>query len=51
MGRKNDAVKIACENRKARKNKNIHEALETGIGLHGTDVKTPRAGKEDLKES
>ena len=51
MGRKNDAVKIACENRKARHDYFIHEAFETGMVLQGTEVKSLRAGKANLKDS
>ena len=51
MGRKNAAVKIACENRKARHDYFIHEAFETGMVLQGTEVKSLRAGKANLKDS
>ena len=48
---KNDAVKIACENRKARHDYFIHETFETGIELKGTEVKSLRAGKANLRDS
>ena len=51
MGRKNDAVKIACENRKARHDYFIHEVYEAGMELQGTEVKSLRAGKANLKDS
>jgi SsrA-binding protein len=51
MGRKNDAVKIACENRKARHEYFIHEVFEAGLVLQGTEVKSLRAGKANLKDS
>ena len=51
MGRKNAAVKIACENRKARHDYFIHEAYEAGLELFGTEVKSLRAGKANLKDS
>ena len=51
MGRKNEATKIACENRKARHDYFIHEAFETGLVLQGTEVKSLRAGKANLKDS
>ena len=51
MGRKNEAVKIACENRKARHDYFIHEVMEAGIELQGTEVKSLRAGKANLKDS
>ncbi len=51
MGRKKEAVKIACENRKARHDYFIHEVMEAGIELQGTEVKSLRAGKANLKDS
>lgn len=51
MGHKNAAVKIACENRKARHDYFIHETYEAGIELQGTEVKSLRAGKANLKDS
>ena len=51
MGRKNAAVKIACENRKARHDYFIHETYEAGLELKGTEVKSLRAGKANLKDS
>ena len=51
MGRKSEAVKIACENRKARHDYFIHEVMEAGIELQGTEVKSLRAGKANLKDS
>ncbi len=48
---KNDSIKIACENRKARHDYFIHETYETGIELKGTEVKSLRAGKANLKDS
>lgn len=51
MGKKNDAIKIACENRKARHDYFIHEAYEAGLELFGTEVKSLRAGKANLKDS
>ena len=51
MGTKNEGVKIACENRKARHDYFIHETFEAGISLQGTEVKSLRAGKANLKDS
>ena len=51
MGKKNEGVKIACENRKARHDYFIHETFEAGISLQGTEVKSLRAGKANLKDS
>ena len=51
MGKKNESVKIACENRKARHDYFIHETYEAGMELFGTEVKSLRAGKANLKDS
>jgi SsrA-binding protein len=51
MGRKNIGIKIACENRKARHDYFIHEVFEAGLVLQGTEVKSLRAGKANLKDS
>lgn len=51
MGKKNANVKIVCENRKARHDYFIHETYEAGIVLVGTEVKSLRAGKANLKDS
>ncbi|MBP2633568.1 MAG: SsrA-binding protein [Firmicutes bacterium] len=51
MGKANEAIKIATENRKARHDYHIHEAFETGMVLTGTEVKSLRAGKANLKDS
>ena len=51
MGKKNDGVKTACENRKARHDYFIHETVEAGLALQGTEVKSLRAGKANLKDS
>ena len=44
-------MKIACENRKARHDFFIHETYETGLALQGTEVKSLRAGRANLKDS
>ena len=44
-------IKIAAENRKARHDYHIHETFEAGIVLTGTEVKSLRAGKANLKDS
>jgi SsrA-binding protein len=46
-----NAVKVVAENRKARHDYNIHETYETGIVLTGTEVKSLRAGKANLKDA
>lgn len=48
---KTDAIKIACESRKARHDYFIHETYEAGIELRGTEVKSLRGGKANLKDS
>ena len=48
---KKDEIKIACENRKARHDYFIHETYEAGIELKGTEVKSLRAGKANLRDS
>ena len=44
-------VKIISENRKARHDYTIHEVYEAGIALTGTEVKSLRAGKANMKDS
>lgn len=51
MIQKKEAIKIACENRKARHDYFIHEAIEAGMELKGTEVKSLRAGRANLKDS
>lgn len=48
---KGTAIKIVAENRKARHDYHIHETYETGLVLTGTEVKSLRAGKANLKDS
>ena len=45
------AVKIVASNRKARHDFFIEDSLEVGIVLKGTEVKSIRQGKLNLKES
>ncbi len=51
MGKQNAAIKIVCENRKARHDYFIHETYEAGLELKGTEVKSLRAGRANLKDS
>ena len=51
MGKKNIGIKIACENGKARHDYFIHDTYEAGIELQGTEVKSLRAGRANLKDS
>lgn len=48
---KESGVKIITENRKARHDFTIIEVFEAGIELKGTEVKSLRAGKVNLKDS
>lgn len=44
-------IKIITENRKARHDFTIHETFEAGIALTGTEVKSLRAGRANMKDS
>lgn len=44
-------MKIVCQNRKAYHDYFIEETLEAGISLLGTEVKSLREGKANLKDS
>lgn len=44
-------IKIIAENRKARHDFTIHETFEAGIALTGTEVKSLRAGRVNMKDS
>jgi SsrA-binding protein len=46
-----EAVKIVAQNKKARHDYFIEETVEAGIVLSGTEVKSVRQGKLNLKES
>ncbi len=45
------SVKIITQNRKARYEYDILDTMEAGIVLHGTEVKSLRMGKANLKDS
>ncbi|WP_026485790.1 SsrA-binding protein SmpB [Caldanaerobius polysaccharolyticus] len=47
----NDGIKVIAENRKAYHDYFIEERYEAGIVLAGTEVKSIRAGKVNLKDS
>ena len=49
--KKERAIKVAAENRKARFNFAIEETIEVGITLTGTEVKSIRNGKATIAES
>lgn len=46
-----DRVKVVATNRKARRNYTIVDTLEAGIVLLGSEVKSLRDGRVDLKDS
>ena len=48
---KNTGIKVVASNRKARHEFFIEDTLEVGISLKGTEVKSIRQGKLNLKES
>ncbi|MDI3279980.1 MAG: SsrA-binding protein SmpB [Bacillota bacterium] len=49
--KKESGERVAAENRKARHDYHILETYEAGIALRGTEVKSIRAGKVNLKDS
>lgn len=51
MAKPEGGVKYIAENRKARHDYFIHETYEAGIALTGTEVKSLRQGKANLKDS
>ncbi len=46
-----EGIKIIVQNRKARHDYEVLDSFETGIVLVGTEVKSLRAGKANLKDS
>jgi SsrA-binding protein len=46
-----EALKIICENRKARFDYHIEERMEAGIVLTGTEIKSLRGGKANLNDA
>jgi SsrA-binding protein len=44
-------MKVVCQNRKAFHDFHIEETLEAGIALSGTEVKSLREGKANVKDS
>ena len=44
-------MKLVCQNRKAYHDYQIEETLESGIALLGTEVKSLREGRANLKDS
>ena len=47
---KREGIKIIAQNRKARHDYFVEESLEAGLALHGTEVKSLRQGKCNLKD-
>lgn len=45
-----DRIKIVAQNRKARRDYEVLDIYETGIVLEGTEVKSLRSGKANLKD-
>ena len=43
-------LKLICQNKKARRDYEIDETFEAGISLRGTEVKSLRLGKANLKD-
>ena len=50
-GLKDNGIKVIAQNKKARFEYFIEDTYEAGIELYGTEVKSIRAGKINLKES
>lgn len=46
-----EGIKVVAQNKKARHDYHIEETFETGLVLTGTEIKSIRAGKANLKES
>ncbi len=51
MAQKKEKQKLVANNKKAYHDYFIEESYEAGIALHGTEVKSMRAGKCSVKES
>ncbi|MCG6536012.1 MAG: SsrA-binding protein SmpB [Syntrophales bacterium LBB04] len=51
MKKKDVSVKIIAQNKTARLNYHIDDTFETGVVLMGTEVKSLREGKANLKDS
>ncbi|HWW46513.1 MAG TPA: SsrA-binding protein SmpB [Xanthobacteraceae bacterium] len=49
--KKERAIKVVADNRKARFNYSIEDTFEAGIALTGTEVKSIRSGKATIAES
>ncbi len=49
--RQDDDIKLVVQNRRARRDYEVLDSFETGIVLQGTEVKSLRQGKANLKDS
>ena len=48
---KSDAIKVICENRRARHEYEVQESVEAGLALTGSEVKALRGGHGNLAEA
>ena len=48
---KSDAITVVCENRRARHEYEVHESVEAGLALTGSEVKALRGGHGNLAEA
>lgn len=51
MVKKDEGIKVVCQNRKAHHDFEIVETVEAGMVLEGTEVKSLREGRANLKDS
>ena len=51
MAKQNEQIKPIATNKQARRNYHISETHEAGIALTGTEVKSLRAGKAELRDA
>ena len=51
MAKEQEGIKIVANNKKARHDFFIEDTYETGISLHGTEVKSIRMSQCSIKES
>lgn len=51
MAESGDGIKVIAENRKARHDFHIEETFEAGIVLTGTEIKSVRTGRVQLRDS
>lgn len=51
MGRRSEGTKLACSNKKARRDYHIDDTFEAGIVLRGSEVKSLRASRANLTDA